>query len=531
MAIFDPRVAPRVRHPGPFTGVPLPRFGGLNLRDDPAEVGWDGAIDLLNVTFTERGAVKTRDGYDPFTTVKGTNRYDSLGVFYTTAGTRQLVCGAGARIEALDTSGAITGTPVTTATASPHYFARFGGPGAERLYIANGADTVRYWDGAAFTTPAYTGTTPDGRFLAVTPWDNRLVSARMNGTSAGDNVSSVRFSNPGEPHTFGANDYIDLEPGDGEQIMGVVAWGERVFVFKESKFFVFYGTTTDSAGDSEFLYTPMETGVGLASSKAICAGRDGVYFMSRTGVYRTDGGTPTPVSSPVEPIWSGQASGFFVSGTLNHGQITDCAMCWHDERVFLSLPSGAATAPDRLLVHDPDDGWWSLWDLPAAAMASFRISDEPELVFAYSTGLEHIGRHSSAYTDDDGAAITSRWRSGWSDLGDPDVKLVRETKLWGSGTVRVALGRDFTTSGPDTLVDFDATSDRWGDGTGSDVWGDGTGTDTWGSGRSLTGKLARRSIVGTAFSVELESTSAFSLSRLALHRRGPRRGPSTLGMF
>ena len=37
--------------------------GGLNLRDKSDAVGEKEAVDLLNVTFTERGAVRQRDGY------------------------------------------------------------------------------------------------------------------------------------------------------------------------------------------------------------------------------------------------------------------------------------------------------------------------------------------------------------------------------------------------------------------------------------------------------------------------------------
>jgi hypothetical protein len=74
--------------------------GGLNLRDKADTVGDKEAIDLLNVTFSERGAIRQRDGYADLTTADLTNRVDSLAPFYTAGGVKQLVAGCGTRLEA-----------------------------------------------------------------------------------------------------------------------------------------------------------------------------------------------------------------------------------------------------------------------------------------------------------------------------------------------------------------------------------------------------------------------------------------------
>src|SRR3954451_20354928 len=81
--------------------------GGVNIRDKADAVGDKEAIDLLNVTFTERGAIRQRDGYQDLTTADLTNRADSLAPFYTAAGVRQLIAGCGTRLEALSTAGAV----------------------------------------------------------------------------------------------------------------------------------------------------------------------------------------------------------------------------------------------------------------------------------------------------------------------------------------------------------------------------------------------------------------------------------------
>src|SRR3954469_24036423 len=82
-------------------------YDGLNLRDKADAVGDKEAIDLLNVTFNERGAIRQRDGYADLTTADLTNRVDSLCAFYTSSGTKQLIAGAGSRLEALDIGGGV----------------------------------------------------------------------------------------------------------------------------------------------------------------------------------------------------------------------------------------------------------------------------------------------------------------------------------------------------------------------------------------------------------------------------------------
>ena len=506
---------------------PHPKFnGGLNVRDQPDVVDGSQALDVLNVTFTERGALRQRDGYAKFTSVEGTNRYDSMHPFYTTGGTKHLICGAGNRLEAIGTDGAIVASGSTTLpTASPHYFARFGGPTGEHIYVSNGTDLVRRWTGTAWEISGgaitYTGTAPDGKFLAVTPWDNRLVNANRVGTTAGDNPSSVRFSAAGVPTTWGASDYIDLEPGDGEQITGMIAWRERLFVFKESKFFVFSSTSTSSTGTAVFNYYPVENGQGLVAAGALCVGRDGVYFLARDGVYRTTGGVGELVSGALDPLFRGETPDFFQSSTINQAQISKARMAFWQEQVFLSVPTGSSTTNNRVFVHDPRFGWWTLYDFPAAAMCTFRVSDNDQLMFAYATGTKDIGRHTTGLTTDAGVAIDSRWTSGWFDLGATTVKTLREFKVWGKGSVFFGVGRDFSPAEFSQSVVFAANTDTWGDGTGSDTWGDGTGSDTWGAGQEVQVQLVRRAVRGTVFSVTVADVSgaAWTVNRLAHHVR------------
>jgi hypothetical protein len=511
-----------------YTQFQYPGFGdGLNLRDRPDAVDPSQAIDAMNVNFTTLGAVAQRSGYAKLTAAEGTNRYDSLSAFYKADGTKQLLAGAGNRLEVLDTAGAVVASTAAP-TASPHYFQRFGGPTAEHIYIANGTDTVRRWTGAAFETPAYSGTTPAGKFLALSQTDNRLVVARFPGTAAGNNPSTVRFSAEGDPLTFGTTNYVDLTPGDGESIMGVVSWRNQIIVFKQTKFFVFFGNTVDDDGEPVFNYRPVDAGVGLAASRAITVSEHGAYFLDRTGIYVTDGSDPKQLSEPIEPIFFGGPSIYYTGGVLNDASIGEATMAYHDDRLWLAFPSGTASANNRVLVHAPHYGWWTLYDIPAGPMVSFRPSNSPELVFGYASGLKHLGRHvDGLYTADNmeadgtgGVAIASRWQGGWFTFGLPAVKTIRELKIAGSGQVMVSIAHDYKQLPSfNRLANLSPAPLLYDTGL---LYDDG---HLYGPATLVQTKPVRRSIQGESFSLLLQNSTinrTFKVHRLTTHVHSPR---------
>ncbi len=498
--------------------------GGLNLLDGPDVVAPDQCVDVLNVLFLPAGGLAQRPGYRRFTGSELTNRADSLAAHYESDGTKQLLVGNGNRIDALNTSG--TSIANVAPTASPQYFTRFAAPGSEHTLIANGTDTVRRWDGAAFSTPAYTGTTPTGRFLAVTA-DNRLACAR---TAA--NPDRVLFSDPGLPTTFQANNYVDLHPGSGEPITALVAWADYLFAFKDSEFFFFYGTSTDSTGNPvfNFRHTAAAGCVGAA-----CAAPEGVYFLDRRGVYLTTGGAPKLISGALDPLFQGGSSIFYQGGELATSALASARLWWTQGRLYLAYAT--ASANNRLAVYSSASGWWTLYDIPVAAMTSFRPSTAEELLFAYASGSKFIGRYSEGSGDlaDDmtttgtgGNAISSRWRQGWVDYGSQDQKRIRQSKIWGEGNAMFGLARDYQI-GPmryDPVEFSQSAVALWNDGH---TWDDGT---LWGPSGSTQPWLLSQSCPGTVIGLLVKNAilgSSFAIHRIEHGLEVNTRGPEVVG--
>jgi hypothetical protein len=465
---------------------------GLNLRDKPDAVDQQECIDAMNVDFTERGAVPTRGGFSQV----ASSPIRGLASFQTTGGVKRLLTIVGSDLVAYSTAGSAIATTALTASTVALGSARVGTPGNEYIYLANGTD-VRRFNGTTFSAPA---NMPKGQCLCVQPSDNRLISAGFLGSADGpsgatSSPSHVYFSDPGQPETWGANNFVQLTPGDGEKIVGVIAWQGLTFVFKQTKFFVFYGNSVDAGGDPIFNYRAVESEAGLASRFGLTKNESGVYFVDRGGIYRTTGGAPQRVSDIVSPLWTGQASSFYKGGTIS--DVSACSLTSFQRRLYMAFPSSGG---QRVLVHDPSFGWFSLYDLPAKWVHAF----DDALWF----GDTALNRHTRTIAGDNGEPVNARWRSGWTDFGNPDVKVLRATKLWGGGTVLISRSTDFEDDpGIEELTAFTVTEQpQWN----TEEWD----TSKWAEAQALTPKRISQAVRGTTFSTLIRGEAPWAVHRL-----------------
>ena len=304
--------------------VPVTEFGGLQLNQAADVVGLGGAIDGLNFDLDTRSALRSRAGYEDFVGLSA--QPQAMTVLTHTDGVPYLIVGTSTGLVALQNG--VTSV-ATHAAPGPWSLIRHGTPAASSVYCANGqGQIVRYRVSGGFTSPAgLTGQT--GRFLSVSPNSNRLVVAREVGTTLYNSPSSVNFSSPSDPEnfTFPPGGAVELDPGDGEPITGLALWREYLFVFKTAKFYVFYGESLLSDGSPEFSYREVDTGIGTRFTRGVAAGRSGVYFVARDGVYVTTGGPPERVSGAMDKLFH-KVPDFWTSGDSDHEPDRQPDLAW-----------------------------------------------------------------------------------------------------------------------------------------------------------------------------------------------------------
>lgn len=424
------------------TPYQIPHFGGLRLDKEVEECGPGEAIDLLNVDL-DGGALRTRDGSTALATVSNVSGIASWAS-PPTSGPHTIICDSTNNLKAYDYAGTLLATSAAgneywqgaslgTAAAGPYFY----------MSSKGGAAGMRRWDGTNFSTPAGM---PDARFVAVQSPDNRLVTA-YNSTQK----SRVKFSDAGAPETWTAANFVDLYPNDGEIITAMVAWRDLLFVFKESRFFVFYGNSTDSAGNPVFNFRIVDTGVGTAQAglayQAACATDSGVYFIHRSGVYRTTGGPPVRIRT-FDFLYNGQSRPFFNNSSGAAISATPGTITPLGSRIVLTAAGGASGAGEIVLVFDPDTDTMLRWSLVSTTLQTRGLAPfqqagvAPSLVYASTSKLLRLD---STKTTDDGTAIVSRYRSGfYSPIGSPSQECtIRESILEGIGSPSFSVSRDF----------------------------------------------------------------------------------------
>lgn len=446
------------------------RSGGLKLNLPLDQVGGEAAIDLLDVDWEgSTGVLGSREGAKAFTAEAGAENYESL---FAHSDSRLLARRGGTTLVALKSSDGKEVAEKTATVKNKHLsFTRLGTPAASYTFIADTENTLRRYDGTDFSNPTATVDTvagkamPLGQFLAT--WideGNRLVIAgtAANGGPNGaiSSGSHVWFANPGDPEGYESTAFVQLNPGDGESIVGCCAWGGQIFVFKETRLFVFGGISPDAEGKPIFNFRSVDLGTrilppAIAGSEQVCAGGEGVYFIANDGLWVTTGGEPSLLSEDLEPLADSQALIGPAATTFGTKRWTDAkGICFANNTVYVGL---GATAVELLLKFDLRALRWTVWKADLNSLAAWNeetTTHRTRLFFsAADEALKHVYFYTPAVDTDPTVEMEPRWESGAYDVGNVDEKTLTNTKIWGSGEVSVKIADDFGALG--AAVTFD----------------------------------------------------------------------------
>lgn len=159
--------------------IPAP-VGGLNAIDEFEDMDPRDALTLDNI-FPDVYNVKLRQGYSSHVTGLPAT-IESL-MTYSSPTTSKLFAASSAGIYDVTSAGAVGAAAVSGLTSARWQWCNFATSGGNFLVIANGADSVRNYNGSAWSTPAI-GSVTSSTLISVTPHKSRLWFVQKNSSDA-----------------------------------------------------------------------------------------------------------------------------------------------------------------------------------------------------------------------------------------------------------------------------------------------------------------------------------------------------------
>lgn len=351
----------------------------------------------------------------------------------------------------------LTAIPVSTdtqVTARKIYRAK---DGAGWYYIATISDntTTTYTDNIADTAigdelSIKNGVMPPVKYMAY-------AGDRIWGAGNSTDKSYVYYSSPsynaqeGVESYYTGVDFIAVDVGDvSDEITGLVAYSNYVFVFKKNKIYVI--TAYDIA------IQKIEENVGCIASNTIEVTPYGICFYSEQHFKMHDGERLHNISESIDPELRLSARMSLKSGFV-------AKYSPGDKQLWLSVPMDAAKSYNESVYVFFMDRYYttpsgekrfpiSEYTIPIKTMTVVKDSAEVErMAFVGYIGLtqNYVYVHDTSNSDD-GTAINMDWMTGFI-LGDNagQSKIIRRVDLFvevaEAETITVTIAPDFSLSG------------------------------------------------------------------------------------
>lgn len=349
---------PQMKSPRRKLEDDVPYFGTLNTTDDPTALDEVDSPDTLNTVYDSIKSVGSRKGYTKLISTKLSSFIGGIASYYASNGSKKLLYASNANLYTYDNAGgstAVIGTP-TTFTANKQWdFDEY----MDSMYSGNGSDPL----------VAYNGTNYNVVNSAISPQFIKVHKNRVY--CANPNSSVLYFSDAGNPSSFPANNFIQINTNDGQNITGIDELLDNLIITKDDSVWILIGDPLGAGNLTTIgnLQLRQATGTGGCSAfKTIKRVGPSLLMMHYSGIYALQNYQLILLSASLNTTFKmGMNPGF-----LN--------LCWAvynepEKKYILGYPSSVSTVPDKAIVYDFLVKGFTIWDhLPGNCATNFRFS-------------------------------------------------------------------------------------------------------------------------------------------------------------
>lgn len=372
-----------------------------------------GAVNwAINMHFDRIGASSVRTGY----TILGAN----LGSATNILGLHQFLdTGTGINDRLIAVNGTvayalISGTWTSKRTgltaSSKARFTNF----VDLVFMVNGVDAMQSWDGGAgnFST---TNVTSAPAVAYIENYRTRVWAARTVANPSRLYYSSIADASGAIAWTGSVGEgYIDIAPGDGEDISGIKKFDGTLWVAKPSTMYRVFSINETEPDARVF--------AGTYSQESMVTTKEGLYWHHSSGIYRVKKGetSPTEISRPI----------YTFIKNITRANYTEVAAWSDDDHVYFSVGDvtvNGITIANCTLRWTISSEVWTIYSHAHKFVAgnSYDISTGIYRVVGDSIG--NVYTYDSGYTDN-GTTIMYDLELRWLNLSGlrAEVKTIRE---------------------------------------------------------------------------------------------------------
>lgn len=208
----------------------------------------------------------------------------------------------------------------------------------DQVFMVNGSDATTVWNGSAAGSFVSTGnalSAPVGKY--IDNFRSRVWIGNIASYPSRVQYSSVADGSGGILWTGDDAGYVDIAPGDGEDITGIIKFINALLVFKKNFTYRIFSVNETDPDPKIF--------VGTHSHKSITLAKDGVYFHHPSGIYQMQSsGAAKEISRPISEALENMASSYYskvsswddndhvyfsIGDTMIEGEsISNCVLRW-----------------------------------------------------------------------------------------------------------------------------------------------------------------------------------------------------------